>query len=127
MFFGAIVDVLVLLGVLLLVRFVRLVRPNRPEGLVLTPAGLIHDPGDFDFGTCVSSGKLCEIGRSEVGEVRLDRVGHRQRLTLDCGMERIEVGACLGDREREWLAGVLLAWANSDPIPPARQEPHVVR
>ena len=51
------------------------------------------------------------IPRQELGPIRLDRVGERQRLTIDVGAERIEIGRLLREPEREWLAGTLRAWA----------------
>jgi hypothetical protein len=51
------------------------------------------------------------ISREQVaGGLRLDRVGERQRLTVDCGADRVEIGFALREPEREWLHGVLLAW-----------------
>jgi hypothetical protein len=50
------------------------------------------------------------LPRSELGEVRVERVGERQRLTVDVGAERIELGASLEEPEREWLADVLRGW-----------------
>src|SRR5262249_21594510 len=41
------------------------------------------------------------------GSLRLDRVGERQRLTVD----GVEIGIGLREPEREWLKEVLLAWA----------------
>jgi hypothetical protein len=41
----------------------------------------------------------------------LDRVGERQRLTVDGGGERVEIGHALREPEREWLHEVLRAWA----------------
>ena len=50
------------------------------------------------------------ILKREIGAVRLERVGERQRLTIDHGAERIEIGAFLREPEREWLYEVLKQW-----------------
>jgi hypothetical protein len=124
-FLGVVLDAVILVGIALLARVWLDLRPHRPGSLTLTPVGLISDPGHWHFPNCVSSGKHCEIGRSEVGEIRLDRVGPRQRLTIDRSVERVEIGAGLREPEREWLAGLLRAWAGPGPQPAEREEAHV--
>lgn len=54
--------------------------------------------------------KPIEIAKRDLGPVVLDRVGERQRLHFDHDSERIEIGACLREPEREWLAAVIDAW-----------------
>jgi hypothetical protein len=50
--------------------------------------------------------------REQVGDsLLLDRVGERQRLSVDGAGERVEIGYLLREPEREWLHGVLRAWA----------------
>jgi hypothetical protein len=103
-----------------------MVRRPRPESLTFDDTYLIHDPGSFLFLLGAPTGKdpnlrrafhlwrdppAKEIPWSELGEIRLERVGERQRLTVDWGAERIEIGATLREPEREWLAKVLRAWA----------------
>ena len=41
-----------------------------------------------------------------------DRVGERQRLSIDVEFQRIEIGSSLTEPAREWLAGVLRQWAS---------------
>ena len=48
--------------------------------------------------------------RSEIIAFKLDRVGKRQRLFYDRGSDRLEVGACLKEPDREWLFAVLQRW-----------------
>lgn len=125
-FLGVFLDLLILGWVGLLITAWRLTRPSRPESLTLTAAGLIYDPGNFTHpGVPPQCGERWETGRSQVGDVRLDRVDGRQRLTIDRGVERIEIGACLREPEREWLVGLLWAWAAPAPRPAATEEPHV--
>jgi hypothetical protein len=50
-----------------------------------------------------------------VGPIRLERVGGRQRLSLDWGAERVEIGRRLREPGREWLAEVLRRWAGQAP------------
>jgi hypothetical protein len=106
--------------------FVQLVRKPRPERVVFGALALIHDPGNpnvFPSGEESSrqgrerhapfwrSPEPREIPWSELGEIRLERVGERQRLTVDWSAERIEIGSTLGEPEREWLASVLRIWS----------------
>jgi hypothetical protein len=51
------------------------------------------------------------IPREELGDVRLEEVEGRQRLTIDHGAESIESGAELREPGREWLAEILRDWA----------------
>jgi hypothetical protein len=141
--FGAVVAVLgvfffswTLIGVLGVGRDVwHLVVGDRPEGLTLTPGAVLHEPGRSDLLDWVvpgqrgqpwrfGSGQVRLIRRSELGAVRLDRVPGRQRLTIDCGVERVEVGRGLAEPEREWLADLLRAWAGPAPVPSQREERH---
>ena len=50
------------------------------------------------------------IPKTEIGEIRLERVGERQRLRIDHGIERIEIGMFLQEPEREWLFEILKQW-----------------
>ena len=104
--------------------FAILVQKPRPESLTFGPV-LRYDPGSFL--AIPTNGDMDresarafrlwrpppvrEIPWSELGPIRLERVGERQRLTVDWGAERIEIGATLREPEREWLAEILRAWA----------------
>ncbi len=65
--------------------------------------------GGSDNSLCMSR-KRYEIPTAQLAEFKLDRVGERQRLTVDYGADRIEIGAGLREPEREWLAGTLQAF-----------------
>lgn len=65
--------------------------------------------GGSDNSLCMSR-KRYEIPIEELAEFELERVGERQRLTVDHGADRIEIGAGLREPEREWLAETLQAW-----------------
>jgi hypothetical protein len=119
-------------GVMAIIALVKLVRKPRPASLALGADLLRYDPGTAQLnwqhfsrnGTDAAASfwrtpKVREIPRSRIGKVLLDRVGERQRLTLTCGAERIEIGQSLREPEREWLAEVLQAWAgqNDSPLP----------
>lgn len=110
-------------GVFCAATIVRLIRPARPERISLDSLQLEHDPGSAPLG-------LSGVGRKQrrnsldvfkprrkqtfakkgIGEIRLDRVGERQRLSFDYGAQRIEVGEFLEEPEREWLFAALKAW-----------------
>ena len=47
---------------------------------------------------------------SGLGPFVLERVGERQRLRVDHGAERVEIGYLLREPEREWLAVQLQRW-----------------
>ncbi len=47
-----------------------------------------------------------------IGPFTLERVGERQRLRVDQGRERIEIGVLLSEPEREWLSRELMTWQN---------------
>jgi hypothetical protein len=48
-----------------------------------------------------------EVMRAAAGEIRLEHVDDRLRLSIDHGPERVEIGETLGAPDKEWLAGVL--------------------
>lgn len=54
--------------------------------------------------------KRYAVPRGEIGDISLSRIGEHQRLTVDHGADRIEIGMLLREPEREWLAAVLHAW-----------------
>ena len=106
-------------GVLAMRAFYQLVRPRRPERLIFREEALVHDPGTpehewmqrrFDPSFWAWP-KPRTIDRAQIEAIALERVGERQRLTLDVGADRIEVGKPLREPEREWLAEVLRSWA----------------
>lgn len=54
--------------------------------------------------------KRFDIPLEKLAEFKLERVGGRQRLTIDYGADRIEIGYGLREPEREWLAARLKDW-----------------
>lgn len=104
----------------------RLIQPSRPERISFDSLQLEHDPGTAQI-TWSSFGRSRRkntfevfkprrkqtFAKREVGEIRLDRVGERQRLSFDCGAKRIEVGEFLEEPEREWLYTALKSWKSA--------------
>jgi hypothetical protein len=106
-----------------------ILRPSRPESVTLGRGAFRHDPGSVSLaafcnpwyalrhlGSCSPFPKLfrrrkpVEILKHDLGPVVLERVGERQRLCFDVGVDRIEIGEHLREPEREWLAAVIEAW-----------------
>jgi hypothetical protein len=53
---------------------------------------------------------IVELPKEDLGEIVLERVAGQVRLRYDVGAERIEIGRCLSEPEKEWLAEVLREW-----------------
>ncbi|MEK6238811.1 MAG: hypothetical protein N2C14_29195 [Planctomycetales bacterium] len=101
-----------------------LLSPPRPEQLTLGYSQLIHDPGTqsmIHMGRHSRSSweyrdemrhppKKRDVPKHDVGKINLDFAGDRQRLTVDVGTDRFEIGRSLREPEREWLAEVLRDW-----------------
>lgn len=112
-------------GVFCAAMIFKLARPARPEQLTLDSLHLIHDPGtelvasfrrqDRSWNPLepLKSKKVCKVAKKDVGDVRIDLVGERQRLSFDYGAKRVEVGQYLEEPEREWLLAVLKAWKSA--------------
>lgn len=100
-------------GIAAIFAFFSLVRRPRPERLTFGENELIIDHGTLSGGEHGKAwaGAPRIIPRAELGPVKLLRQPTRQRLTVDHGADRIEIGACLREPEREWLAKVLRRWA----------------
>jgi hypothetical protein len=71
-------------------------RPRRPEIISLK-----HDSFQYDSGTAQIRRKQVEIRKRDVGNVVLERVEERQRLYVDHGADRIEIGEHLPEPDRE--------------------------
>lgn len=124
--FGVLIGIIVWLSsdLLAIYGLYSLIRPTRPERISLTLLSLEfqHDTSNDNFNSDSNEGwstrlrsffklnKKWTVNKKDVGEIRLDRVGERQRLTFDVGADRIEIGAFLREPEREWLYEVLKAW-----------------
>jgi hypothetical protein len=91
-------------------------RPARPESVRLEAEVLRHDPGgrSWCWGRRESRDPI-QVARSDIREFVLERVGERQRLWLDRGTDRLEIGAGLREPEREWLFAVLQRWYTPNP------------
>lgn len=50
------------------------------------------------------------LSRSKLSGIQLAYAGDRQRLSIDHGIERVEIGESLHLPDREWLCEVLRAW-----------------
>jgi hypothetical protein len=97
-------------------------RPARPESVRLEAEVLRHDPGgrSWCWGRRERRDPI-QVARSDVCEFVLERDGERQRLYLDRGADRREVGAALTEMDREWLFAVLQRWREAEPAAaPAR-------
>lgn len=110
---------------------------GRPESVVLSDSGFHYDTGSaflpapmgFFFWPMLLQGqgwfggmsgtpirfrrRQYGVLRKEVAAFVLSRVGERQRLTVDIGADRIEIGASLREPEREWLAAALQSWQDA--------------
>jgi hypothetical protein len=85
--------------------------PARPEAVRLEAEVLRHDPGGRRWCWGRRAGREpTQVARSDIRGFVLERVGERQRLYLDLGAGRREIGAGLREPEREWLFAVLQSW-----------------
>jgi hypothetical protein len=93
-------------------------RPARPESMRLEAEVLRYDPGRSPagppqrqwFGVNPPGLKPMQIARSAIRGFALERVDGQQRLYLDRGADRLEIGAGLRESDREWLFAVLQRW-----------------
>jgi hypothetical protein len=86
-------------------------RPARPESVRLGAEVLRHDSDGRRCGWGHRAGpKPAQVARSDIRGFVLERVGGRQRLCLDRGTDRPEIGAGLREPDREWLFAVLQSW-----------------
>jgi hypothetical protein len=110
-----------------------LLRPPRPESVTLGAEAFRYDPGYLPTaesadgrgaqpgsslrwpGHWPARRSVIEVARDEVKEFVLERVGERQRLCFDHGADRVEIGPCLREPEREWLWAVLESWRQGRP------------
>jgi hypothetical protein len=104
------------------------VRPARPESVRLEADVLRYDPGRAPYDPWRPDGlwghpapperpHAFQVDRPAVGGVVLERVGGRERLCLNRGADRREIGAGLRDPEREWLFAVLRRWHSPKHLP----------
>jgi hypothetical protein len=90
--------------------------PTKPASLTLTNQALIYFAGITRLNATNMRIFLRRrlpqvIDRRQIDAIGLDRIGERQRLCVDIGADRIEIGAHFKEPEREWLATVLGMWS----------------
>ncbi|MHC4478425.1 MAG: hypothetical protein ACYTEL_22525 [Planctomycetota bacterium] len=99
-----------------------MLRPRKPTVLTLSPGRIEYRPGiagarseafgyDRSRSPCDSFEKLrkkvFEIETSEMTNLKLERIGERQRLSFDYGASRVIIGLTLSDPEKQWLYEIL--------------------
>jgi len=96
-----------------------LLAPDRPASVRLEAEWLRYDPGRSKVSAWQqlvekrsppSMPRPLAARRSEIRGFVLEQDGERQRLYLDRGTDRLEIGAELRKPEREWLFAVLQKW-----------------
>jgi hypothetical protein len=112
-------------GLAAMLSLAQLLRRSRPESLTFGADELVYDPGT-QFVTSnpwqvrntraaprlsFPGAKVRTIPRECFKTLRLERIGDGQRLTVDMGADRVEIGAGLREPEREWLEKLLREWA----------------
>lgn len=108
-------------GVMAMYVAYRLFRPSVPETLRLTPAGLIYDSGippyPMYFGCLMPNDywkimfpkrTRVELDRGMLETLRLRSAADGNRLTIDVGVERLDIARSASEIEREWLCDVLV-------------------
>src|SRR5262245_15579239 len=109
-----------LAGIAVVVCLYRIFRPSVPESLKLMSPGVRYDSGIPPFQ--MSPGTMnqmeswrsffpkrtrADIDRRELRTLRLRETGAGNRLTVDAGAQRIDIGKSASEIEREWLHQVL--------------------
>jgi hypothetical protein len=91
-------------------------RRARPESVRLEAEVLRHDPGgrSWCWGRRESRDPI-QVTRSDVRGFVLERDEERQRLYVDRGTDRREIGVALTQTDREWLFAVLRRWHAAEP------------
>lgn len=98
----------------------RLLRPSVPEELFLSVPSLVHDSGippftmSFDYRSQMEvwkkvykRRKKTEFSQQDLQTLRLRDIDGGNRVTIDKGTDRIDLGAGLSEVEREWLFSTL--------------------
>ena len=112
----------------------RLLRPSVPEELLLTVPSLVYDSGtppftmSFDYRSQMDvwkkmfrKRKRVEFDQKDIHTLRLRDIDSGNRLTIDKGAERFELGSSLTEVEREWLFATLAGNTKSNKVvEPAR-------
>jgi hypothetical protein len=105
-----------------------MLRPGRPESVRLENEALRYDPGRAPFNPWQRHNRwgwglpaapkptpAAVVARSDIRSFELEQVGGRQRLYIDCGVGRLEIGTGLRKPEQEWLFAILRAWQTPNP------------
>jgi hypothetical protein len=100
----------------------RIFRPAVPESLRLQANGVVYDSGippyqmQFNYANRQDAWKamfqkrtFVELDRQQLKSLRLRETDSGNRLTLDVGARRIELGQAASEIEREWLFQTLTA------------------
>ena len=95
-------------------------RPTIPEELLLSLPSMVHDTGvppfSMSFGNqfqmdmwkkMFKRRTKTEFSREDMQTLRLREIDGGNRLTIDNGAERVDLGTSLREVEREWLFTVL--------------------
>ncbi|MBA7630142.1 hypothetical protein ES703_37652 [subsurface metagenome] len=98
-------------------------KSKKPFKLILSPRHIQYKIGDINFRAMDTAKfrdlndltatikkyrkRIYEAETSKITNLRLERVGDRQRLSFDWGADRVEIGETLSDIEREWLYEIL--------------------
>lgn len=90
----------------------RFVRSSGLESVRLEADWLRYTPGRI-VSPLTRQSRTLNVPRSEIRAFRLEHVGERQRLSLEWGANRLEIGAHLKEPEREWMFEVLQTWHSS--------------
>lgn len=118
------------IGGVFAIRFAwRILQPSVPEQLLLTVPTLSYDTGiqpftlSLDYRDQMDTWKKLfkkrkkeQFSVEEIRTLRLREFENGNRLTLDKGVERIDIGASLTDIEREWLFNFLAQKYNIEQV-----------
>jgi len=109
-------------GIMIMYSIYNLVKPLKPASLKLSTGAIRYETGTepFDFFMWdyrrrkeFSSffkrfrNKVYDVESANIKNLQLERVGERQRLSFDYGVQRLEIGKSLTEPEREWLYDIL--------------------
>lgn len=109
-------------GVMIMYSIYNTVKPLKPASLKLSTGVIIYETGTEPFNFFMwdyrrrkefsgyfkrSRNKVYDVESANVQNLQLERVGERQRLSFDYGVQRLEIGKSLTEPEREWLYNIL--------------------
>jgi hypothetical protein len=109
-------------GVMIMYSIYNIVKPLKPAYLKLSIGAIRYETGTEPFNFFMwdyrrrkeSSGffkrsrdKVYDVENANIQNLQLERVGERQRLSFDYGVQRLEIGKSLTEPEREWLYDIL--------------------